>query len=319
MRGACVSERDMQTLLDLVEKHLGAEWQGVVDFLRQQNGLDAIEERLNSGDTRGVIQAIDDAAFKFAAETNAAYVHAAQTEAAWLNEQLPQALVRFDTNNVAAVEAAKQNQLEWVTGMRQETRDVVHHVIIDGHERGANPREVARDIRDSVGLTENQAAAVRSYRDALEAQDWSNALGRQLSSGHSDRTIAAARNADKDLTGQQIDLAVERYRSAQVAARAETIARTEMLKNVHAGVSAAFEQAISRGDVDADQIEKTWHHALRGRYSRPDHEAVDSTTVSYADTFDVGGVAMRYPGDPSAPAEQVVNCRCTVSHRLALD
>jgi len=311
-----MSERDMNTLMDLVEKHLGNEWTAVIDWLRDHNSLDEIEARLSSGDTRGVLQAIDEAALKFAAETHAVYVHAAQTESSWLNGRLSDSLVRFDTNNRAAIEAAQQNQVEWVTGMREETREVVHQAIIGGHERGANPREVARDIRDSIGLTGNQASAVRSYRDALEAQDWSNALGRQLSSGHSDRTIASARDADRALTQAQIDLAVERYRQGHVAARAETIARTEMLKNVHAGVAGAIDQAISRGDVDADQLEKTWHHALRGRHSRPDHEAIDSKSVGYGETFDVGGEPMLYPGDPSASVGQLVNCRCTVSHRI---
>ena len=62
--------------------------------------------------------------------------------------ELSSTLVRYDVNNAAAIAAAKQNQLEWVTGLRQETRETIQQVIVDGHARGANPREVARDIRD---------------------------------------------------------------------------------------------------------------------------------------------------------------------------
>jgi hypothetical protein len=308
-----MSERDMAALLELVARHLGTEWGGVIDWLRDHNSLDDIEARLRDGDMRGLVQAIDDAALKFAAETNAAYVHSAQEASSWLNAELPDVLVRFDVNNTAAIAAAQRNQVEWVTGLRQEARETIHQVIVDGHQRGANPIESRISRATSIGLTPNQESAVRSYRAALENQDWSNALGRELSSGHSDRTITAARSADKALTQQQVDLAVERYRQSHVAARAEAIARTESLKNVHAGVSAAFDQAIARGDVDADQLEKTWNHAGRGRYSRPDHVAVDGMKVGYDETFTVGGISMRYPGDPSAPVEQVVNCRCTFS------
>lgn len=303
----------MNRLLDLVERHLGAQWLDVVDWLRDQNLLDDIEARIRAGDFAGVVQSIDDAALKFAAETHAAFVHSGQTAASWLDDQVPDALVRFDQADPAVIASAKQNQLEWVSGMTQETRAVVQQVIVDGTQRSANPREIARDIRDSVGLTPQQEAAVRSYRRALEQQDYSNALGRELSSGHSDRTIAAARDADKALAEPQIDLAVERYRAAQVQARAETIARTETLRNVHAGVSAAFEQAISRGDIDADQLEKEWHHAGGGRYSRPDHVALDGTKVAWGDTFEAGGEQLQYPGDPNASAANVANCRCTFS------
>ena len=38
----------MQKLLDLVEKHLGTEWLGVTDWLRDTNSLDAIESRIRA-------------------------------------------------------------------------------------------------------------------------------------------------------------------------------------------------------------------------------------------------------------------------------
>jgi len=308
----------MAQLLALVEKHLGAQFDGVVEWLRDQNGLDDIEQRLRAGDIRGVVQSIDDAALKFAAETHASFVHAAQTASSWLNDQVPDALVRFDTNVPNVVAAAQQNQLEWVTDMRQETREVVHQILVDGARTNANPREMARDIRDSIGLTGQQESAVRSYRAALESQDWSNALGRELSSGHSDRTIAAARAADKALTQQQIDLAVERYRQAQVQARAVTIARTEALRNVHAGADAAFQQAIDRGDVSAEELEGQWNPGPNTRYARPDHRATELTEQrpAYGEPFQMpDGTQMMRPGDPAGGPDNVINCRCTKSVR----
>jgi hypothetical protein len=306
-----MSERDMQKLLDIVEAHLGGQWVDLIDWLRQQNTLDEIERRLAAHDYTGVIQAVDDAALKFAAETHAAYVRAGQTASEWLNSQLEDALVRFDQTSPAVLQAARENQYQLAQGMASETRQVIQQVIYDGTVRSANPRDIARDLRDSIGLAPNQEAAVRSYRRALENGDFGNALGRELSSGHSDRTIAAARDADRTLTDQQIDLAVERYRASQVQYRAETIARTETLRNVHSGVSAAYEQAIARGDVDADELVKEWIHAGRGRYSRPDHVALDGTSVGFRDTFDVGGTRMKFPGDPAGGADQTANCRCT--------
>ncbi|HSN26325.1 MAG TPA: phage minor head protein [Kofleriaceae bacterium] len=291
----------------------------MIDWLRDQNSIDAIEAALQRHDYAAVLQAVDDAALKFAAETHASYVHSAQTAATWLDNQPATAdsLVRFDQTDPAVIQAARQNQLEWVRDMTFETRQVVRQTISDGTQRGAHPLEIARDVRDSIGLTAQQEAAVRSYRRALESQDYSNALDRQLSSGHSDRTIAAAQDAGRALAKPQVDLAVERYRQAQVKARAEAIARTESLRNVHSGIESAFSQAIARGDIDADSVVKEWHHAGGGRYSRPDHVALDGETVKWGETFSVGDAEMKYPGDPAGGADQTVNCRCTVSHTLA--
>lgn len=45
---------------------------------------------------------------------------------------------------------------------------------------------------------------------------------------------------------------------------------------------------------------------------RPAHRAADGQTVPLRDYFQVGGVPMRYPGDPAAPPELVINCRCSI-------
>src|SRR4051794_17492886 len=143
-----MSERDMQDLLALVEKHLGGQWLGVVDWLRSHNSLDDIEARIRAGDFAGVVQAVQDAALKFAAETHAAYVHSAQQAAHWLDDQpaMADTLVRFDQTSPEVIAAARQNQLEWVRDMTQETRDTVRQVLVRGTEESANPIAMAREI-----------------------------------------------------------------------------------------------------------------------------------------------------------------------------
>lgn len=43
---------------------------------------------------------------------------------------------------------------------------------------------------------------------------------------------------------------------------------------------------------------------------RPSHHAAERQTVPLADAFDVGGVALMYPGDPAGPPEEIINCHC---------
>lgn len=307
----------MQDLLDLVAKHLGSEWLGISDWLRSQNSLDDIEARIKAGDWKGAVQSVEDAALRWASETHSQYVKAAETGASWLDDQPATAdsLIRFDVTNPAVIRRAQQNQLETVAGFQDEAnalaQQIAQRAILEGTLSSANPREIAKQFRDAIGLAPVQEEWLDNYRASLESGDYVKALGYELSSGHSDRTIRAALDGGYDLSQEQKDLAADRYRENLLTYRAETIARTESGKNVHQGVADAYNQAIDRGDVDADQLEKEWMHSGNEPHARPTHVAADGTKVGFRDTFDIGGVRMKYPHDENAPVSEVAGCACT--------
>lgn len=87
--------------------------------------------------------------------------------------------------------------------------------------------------------------------------------------------------------------------------RAERIARTEI-------VSASNRGAIVSAESTGLTLNKTWL-ATRDQRTRPDHAEADGQTVGLSESFVVGGNAMNQPGDPSAPAAEVINCRCTLT------
>lgn len=297
-----------------MERHLGKSWLEISDWLREQNSLDAIESRLLAGDYQGVVREVESAARTFAAATHDGYIKGGKASSEWLDSKLPDKLVRFDVTNDRALYQARRNELELVQGFTQETRETVQNIIIDGTRESLNPRDIARDIHSSIGLTPHQEKAVRSYRRALENGDWSNALSRELSSGHGDRTIRRLQRDGGSLTPKQIDSLVSRYRDNALKWRAETIARTETLRNVHAGLDDGYRQAIERGDIEVDQLSKEWIHAGGGKHSRKDHQAMDGVQVKFNEDFVFSdGTRMRWPGDPRAGAAHVANCRCTYS------
>lgn len=86
-------------------------------------------------------------------------------------------------------------------------------------------------------------------------------------------------------------------------ARATLIARTESTGAYNYGALTAL--------TDEGVACKRWLATLDAR-TRPTHRGVDGQVVRVRGTFDVGGVAMRMPGDPSAPPAEVCNCRCTI-------
>jgi len=84
--------------------------------------------------------------------------------------------------------------------------------------------------------------------------------------------------------------------------KARRIARTEVVTASNYGVQ------VGADDLPGTK-EKVWISTFDAR-SREDHMAMDGQRVGYMDKFDVAGHMMDWPGDTSAPPEQVINCRC---------
>jgi len=61
------------------------------------------------------------------------------------------------------------------------------------------------------------------------------------------------------------------------------------------------------------QMMKEWIASFDDRTRSSHAEAGASEPVPYNDAFMVGGSLLMYPGDPSGPAAEVVNCRCSVA------
>lgn len=91
--------------------------------------------------------------------------------------------------------------------------------------------------------------------------------------------------------------------------RATTVARTETIGATNAGAfAAAVQRAYSAGD---DTAEKVWLSTLDDR-TRETHRDADQQRVPLLQTFTVGGAGLQFPGDPTGPAQEVINCRCTL-------
>lgn len=94
--------------------------------------------------------------------------------------------------------------------------------------------------------------------------------------------------------------------SELTAIRARAIARTES----HAGAMASGLEAAKIIQIDT---QKGWN-AVGDSRTRKDHDDADNQQVPLDSFFRVGGSRMQHPGDPSAPAAQVVNCRCVLDY-----
>lgn len=86
------------------------------------------------------------------------------------------------------------------------------------------------------------------------------------------------------------------------------VARTAMTGAENAGRVNAYQRAQAMGI----ELEQMWLSTLDGR-TRPSHREIDGESVPVSSKFSNG---CRFPGDPSGPAEEVMNCRCTLIANL---
>ena len=94
--------------------------------------------------------------------------------------------------------------------------------------------------------------------------------------------------------------------------RAETIARTETASAMGWGKYQAAKETASRLGMT---LQREWL-AVRDARTRPSHVAANGQKIIGMDaTYHVGGFVARHPGDPSLPASELINCRCTEIYR----
>ncbi len=90
--------------------------------------------------------------------------------------------------------------------------------------------------------------------------------------------------------------------------RAVKIARTETTGIMGKSRQQSFEHAKARNI----ELKKVWVATLDGR-TRDSHQSLDGETVDTDAAFSNG---LMYPGDPSGPPSEVINCRCTEIAKL---
>ncbi len=88
--------------------------------------------------------------------------------------------------------------------------------------------------------------------------------------------------------------------------RADAIARTE----THGAANYGSNEAAKETGLP---LRREWLAAEDER-TRESHAEADGQIVGMEDAFKVGNSLLMYPGDPSAPPEEVVNCRCTLGY-----
>lgn len=309
-----MTRKRLEEILARHSSRLARRYRQVMQRARDQRSVSELETALSEGRIAEVLTEANEAARAVAAEVAVIDAAVGAEAAAYIADRVAK-LVSYDGTNPAAVARVQANGARLVTAITEGQRLAIGEILEDGLARGLNPREVARSIRDVIGLTPDRAQAVANYRRALESLD-RRALSYGLRDKRTDAAVKAAINGGKPLGAERIDKLVSRYAERQLAQRAEVIARTEMLRAVHEATDEAYDQAEANGQIERDRVQEEWYAGKDGR-TRHSHRAMSGQLRRRGVPFRSGnGNALRYPGDPQAPASDVIQCRCRRTVRI---
>jgi len=168
-------------------------------------------------------------------------------------------LLSFDARLPAAERFAAEEAAALVVQVTESTRRALRADVLRAFEEGIPPRRLARQIRDRVGLTTRQAAAVRRFEAELASADPSTIRGstrRRLDAATQDQIRALA--AEGRVPAARRRALVERYRFALLNRRAENIARTETIDAATAGQDTLWDEAMEREVLDRGRTRRHW-------------------------------------------------------------
>lgn len=204
--------------------------------------------------------------------------------------------VSFDYLNPRVIDAIRALDSAVIDRLKTDIRDTVKQTIEGALLEGLNPRAVAGELQDVIGLAPNQLDAVNNFRRALQGDpNAGNPLARQLRDRRYDRTVEQG-----DLSPEQIDAMTEAYRGRMIAFNAETNARTAALQALKEGQLLAWQDAMAQGVIDERLLTKRWSGVLDNR-ERDEHLDMEGETVGINDAYTNGEMV---------PGDSTFNCRC---------
>lgn len=299
-----MTQRRIRELLAREGPRIRQRFRRVMQRVKDRATIAELENALAEGRIAEVLADVEAAAEVIATRVEAVHLAVAHEVADVLSASLDK-LVTYNATNPRAVEVLQRNRIRLVQGLTDQQREVILDVLQAGVTNGTPPREQARAIRDTLGLTPKQAQAVTAYRARLETPD-------PAPEPSADGAAAPPKGRDP----AQVDRMVERFANRQLQIRAEALARTEAKAAVHEGMEQGYQQAVDAGTLPADQLEQKWHAGVPPR-TRAWHAVMNGQTRPWGERFVSGkGNALRFPGDPEAPAEERRQCRCGKSVRV---
>ena len=165
-------------------------------------------------------------------------------------------------------------------------------------KKGVNPNQYIDEWQNSFA----------SYGSAVGAERVT------LVSGTAKKTLQkVTQNLMTDIDFQNLGIA-EKTRILRSQFNRYSAFQAERLVRTEATSAANFATLKSANTIfPAADMMKEWVASFDDRTRSTHAEAGASDPVPQNEPFMVGGALMMYPGDPSGPASEVINCRCSIA------
>jgi hypothetical protein len=310
--------------------------------------LDALVAALESGDVGKVVALLDSpevtAAFaKLTAPLQQAVYAGGALGAGTIATQMRGVSFVFDQLNPRLLTWLQTYNLGLIREISQQTKEGIREYLLAGMTAGRNPKDVAREVKTVIGLTDRQARAVYNFRRELETFHLRTSAGGYKLGGKVDRVngtqvlrpdedglpqdgiterrlrdfrfdgqLQRSMAAGKPLSKEQIDKMVAAYQRKYLAYRSRTIARTEAIRTTNKGVEDSWRQAIEAGKVPEELVRKRWFVTRDERLCKvcgPIPGLNPQRGVTMGAPFNTTKGPMTLP--PAHP-----NCRCSVVFRV---
>ena len=157
----------------------------------------------------------------------------------------------YDPLNSATV-AAQNAQNETITAaIEDQIMRTAQQILSEGIAAHVAPAKIARTLRETLGMSPQEAAAIESYRRALQSGTASS-LSRALRDRRYDARVLRG-----DMSDDQIDAMTQRYAERYRAYRALRLAGTETLRAANQGRRAAWVQYAQSSGRDVRRFWQT--------------------------------------------------------------
>lgn len=211
------------------------------------------------------------------------------------SEDIEQALAQADQTALDLI------LITWAAYVSEE---LLPHLDTSMVEAGAQTiARLALAVDNPLTLLTDQPLDVESYLQ--------QAVNRLVGIGNELWFNARASLAEGIALGESQPKLAQRIRDALgvTQPRARVIARTESHGARNFAAHMTMQRFESAYGVPPGVMRKEWQ-ATEDTRTRHTHDVADGQVVGFSEPFIVGGFALAFPGDPTGPPQEVINCRC---------
>lgn len=187
--------------------------------------------------------------------------------------------------------------------------------VVRARGNGESNAMVALIAKLSLGLAVSQAIAVVNYLDMLRNGN-REVLDRVNRDPQFDQRIESAFSGGRALTESEITTMLTAYADGLTRFRSEIIGESEGNAALHLAIAESYRQAFDAGLLLDTNVEEVWNTREDSRV-RQTHIPMNNQRREPGIPFTSGaGVSLRFPGDPGAPIQEIIRCRCLITREI---